>query len=211
MNTVIAAIGKNIVLVSLVLLTVLSFFNALFTWGELLAVQTVMGLIYVFLACYEYNNASYKASLPVERFAYYPNGFFMFRAFKIAIYLLLAYSLSFTQSGVKYLYPICLIIAFTEIVVMILKYYKKLCYVSLYANYIFISQEKLIKIFASEIESIEYRHDIIFIVKKDKKNEDIRLFSLENRELFLVKIKEWMANNNISASEESMNRLQNEK
>ncbi len=208
MNTAIAAIGKNIVLVVLLLLTFLSFFNALFTWSELLAVQSVMGLIYVFLSCYEYNNASYKSQLPIERFPYYPSGFFMFRMFKIGIYLLFAFSLSFANSGIKYLYPICLIIAFTELVVNILKYYKKLCYVSLYANYIFIAKEKLIKIFAGEVESIEYRHDIIHIVKKNKKSEEIKLFSMQNHQLFLVKIKEWMNNNQIPTSAESAQRFE---
>jgi len=207
MNSPIAALGKNLVLIAILMVTVLNFFNGLLRWDDLLIIQAVCGLVYIFLSCYEYNNASYKAQLPVERFAYFPNEFFMFRAFKICAFLIVSIVLLWAAPPLKYLYPFCFIIAFTEIVVGALKIYKKLCYVSIYANYIFIVKEKVVKIFVSEIENVEYRHDIIYLVKKDRKTEVVKLFSISHPKVFLKKINEWITHNNVVMSAESSARL----
>src|SRR3954470_20910575 len=77
MNSAIASIGKNLILVGIVVLSTLNFFYGWLNWKELLGIQCLVGLTYIFLSCYEYLNASYKASLPVQRYPYFTNQFFM--------------------------------------------------------------------------------------------------------------------------------------
>jgi hypothetical protein len=210
MNSTKAIIGKNLVLLSILAITVLTFLNRSMSWQSLIIMQLVLGLIYAFLSYYEYNNASYKASLPMARFPYYPGGFFMFRAIKIGMFLMFAIVLANVPSVVKILYPICLIIALTEIIISVLKYKQNLCYISIFANYILVARENTEKIFANELANLEYRHDIIYLVKKDKKTTVIKVFSIKDRKIFLKKINEWVLNNKVTITEESALRLQKE-
>lgn len=48
MNTVKVTIGKNLVLLGLVVVTLLSFFNRILNWHDLLLIQALIGLIFVF-------------------------------------------------------------------------------------------------------------------------------------------------------------------
>lgn len=209
MNSTNAIIGKNLVLIVLVGLTLLSLFKGLFTFHNLFIVQVVMGVIYALLSYIEYNNTAYKAMLPIERFAYFPGSFYTLRLIKIGIYLTFALVLAFSPTTVRILYPICLIIALTEIVISLLKYYKKLCFVNVYANYILIALEEMEKIFASEIERIEYRHDIFYIVKKNGKTATIKTFSIQDSKTFIEKMKSWIGQNGIVVSSESLEKLRN--
>ncbi|MBK6523381.1 MAG: hypothetical protein IPG08_14290 [Sphingobacteriaceae bacterium] len=104
-----------------------------------------MGAAYVFLSCYQFTNVSYRADVPKERYAYFPHSFYMFRVLKIFLFVSFALMLISSGTRIKYLYPICLIIALTEVCVGILKVYRKLCFVSIYANYILFSKISCIK------------------------------------------------------------------
>jgi hypothetical protein len=209
MNSTNAIIGKNLVLITLVVITVMSIFQYVFDDSTLLLVQVVMGLVYALFSYFEYNNTAYKAMLPVERFSYYPGSFYTLRFIKIGIYLTFALVLAFSPSGVKILYPVCLAMAVTEIIVSLLKYYKKLCFVNIYANYILIALEEMEKIFASEVENVEYRHEIFYLVKKKGKTTSIKTFSIQDKDIFINKMKDWIVNNDVKISEESAQRLKN--
>lgn len=104
---------------------------------------------------------------------------------------------------VKYLYPICLIIAAAELIVMFFKYSRKLCFVSFYANYLLFSKNTMFQIFASEIELVEFRHEIFYIVLKNKGAEDVRLMNVENKDQFISDLLNWLEKNSIQLNEES--------
>ena len=207
MNSAAAIIGKNLVLIALVGITILSLFKGLFSFHNLFIVQVMMGMVYALLSYFEYNNTAYKAMLPIERFAYFPGSFYTLRLIKIGIYLTFALTLALSPTLVKVLYPVCLIIALTEIVISLLKYYKKLCFVNVYANYILIALEEMEKIFANEIDHMEFRHDIFYIVKKNGKTSTIKTFSIEDSRTFTEKMKNWIGKNGIVMSPESIERL----
>jgi hypothetical protein len=204
MNSALASIGKNLVLLGIVALSAINFFYGGFSWKDVLGIQAIAGIIYVFLSCYEYLNASFKASLPVQRFPYFTSSFFMFRILKISVFLAFAALLFTSGSTVKYIYPICLIIAVTEGVITFLKYKRSICFVNIYANYLLIVQNKLTKLFASEIILIEFRHDIFYFVKKNRKTVQIKLEHIGDRELFLQSINAWIHRNNVLVSAESL-------
>jgi hypothetical protein len=203
MNSAIASIGKTFILIGVLLLSILNFFYGWLNWKELLAIQSFVGLTYIFLSCYEYLNASYKASLPVQRYPYFTNHFFMWRALKIGLFLGFSALLYFADGRVKYIYPICLIIATTEGAITYLKFKESLCFVNIYANYLLIVEGRFTKVFASEIMIIEFRHDIFYFVKKDRKTVHIRLEHIQDRETFVQAINGWINRNNVLVSAES--------
>ena len=203
MYTALSSLGKNLILLGILVLSVTNFFYGWFSWKDLLAIQTLAGLAFVFLSCYEFLNAQYKASLPLKRYSYFTNSFVMFKVIKICLFLSFAGLLYLSGTRVKYIYPICLTIALTEAIVLLLKYKRDICFVSIYANYILFSQDKLTKLFASEIELVEFRHDILYFVKKNRKSQQIKMIHIEEKELFLVGMNEWLKRNKINISSES--------
>ncbi len=203
MNSALASIGKNLILITILGLSAYNFFYASLTWQELLAVQSIAGVIYIFLGCYEFLNASFKASLPVQRYRYFSSSFVMFRALKISLFLSLGVMLLASGTRVQYIFPICLIIAATEGILTYLKYKRSLCFVNIYANYLLLVQTKFTRVFASEITLVEYRHDIFYFVKKNRKTVQIKMEHIREREKFIQSIHEWMVRNNVNVSAES--------
>lgn len=203
MKPVVVSLLKNLVLLSLVAVTVTTFLTGLFSWRNLVVIQILAGFVYVFLSCYEYLNASYKAQLPVKRFAYFPYSFFMFKTLKAFFFFSFAIMLYTSGTRVKYLYIVCIIIGITELLVMFLRYRRKLCFISVYANYLLFSKHIMFKVFANEIASVEFRHGIFYIVLKNSKSHDIRLVNIENKEEFMLNFNEWLTKNNVQMSEES--------
>jgi len=209
MKSAMASISKNLALVGVLALSAVNFFYHNFSWQEIIIVQCAAGVIYIALSCYEYLNANYKASLPVQRYPYFTNSFVMFRLLKIGVFSSFAILLYTSNSPVKYLYPICLIIASTEGVTTFLKYKKSLCFVNIYANYLLIAQTKLVRLFASEILLIEFRHYIFYFVKKNRKTVLIKLDHIENEDEFIRNLNNWIIRNNIPVSAESKEKIRN--
>lgn len=207
MKAAISGIAKNLVLIGILALSSLNYFYDWLNWKELLAIQSLTGLAYVFISCYEYMNTSYKASLPVKRYPYFTNSYIMFKALKVCVFFALGILLYATGSKIKYIYPICFIIASTEAIITFLKYSKSLCFVNIYANYLLIAQDRISKLFASEIMVVEYRHDILYFVKKDRKSIQIKLEHIRKRDVFLKSINEWIIRNNVWISAESKSKI----
>jgi len=208
MKPVLISLLKNVILVAIVVLSIVCFWNGFLNWKDLLSAQLVFGVCYIFLSCYEYLNASYKAAVPISRYGYYPYSFFMFKGVRIGFFVSVALMLISSNSRVQILYPICIIIALTELVVFALMYFKRLCFVSIYANYLLFSRTLVFKIFAADIDFIEFRHGIFYIIKKNKKSEDIRLVNIENKDEFLKNFADWIKKNNISINSESKQKLE---
>lgn len=203
MNSALASIGKNLILLAILILSVFNFYSNTLNWRELLAIQCLAGIGYIFLSSYEYLNVSYKASLPVQRYRYFTNSFFMFRFIKIGVFTSFTILLILAESKIRNIYPICALIAITETLVLYLKYKNALCFVNIYANYLLIVQTRFVKLFASEILIIEFRHDIFYFVKKDQKSLQIKLEHIESKDRFVQAINEWINRNNVTVSAES--------
>ena len=69
------------------------------------------------------------------------------------------------------------------------------------------AESKLRRIFASEIEIIEFRHDIFYFVKKDKKTFQIKLMHIADKASFMIAINEWITRNNAPVSKESREKI----
>jgi hypothetical protein len=203
MKNVIISLLSNAILLILVVISIFSYWKGYLSWKDLLTLQLIMGLVYIFLSCYEFTNVAYTADIPKERYPYFPYSFYMFRALKVSLFISFALMLYSSGSRVKFLSPICLIIAVTELCVTLLKLYRKLCFVSIYANYILFSKSVMYKVFASGLESVQFRHGIFYFIHKNGKADDVRLVHIENKSQFLKDMKEWLERNNISLNTES--------
>jgi hypothetical protein len=64
MNSAVASIGKNMILMSVVFLSMFNFYFGWLNVKELLGVQVLAGLAYIFLSCYEYLNAAIRPPCP---------------------------------------------------------------------------------------------------------------------------------------------------
>lgn len=207
MNSAIASIGKNLILLLTAVLSALNLYYAWLNWKELFGIQCLAGLAYIFLSCYEYLNASFKASLPVQRYPYFSSGFVMVRSMKVLLFAAFAVLLYTAESSVRHLYPICVIIATTEAVILYLKYKNSLCFVNIYANYLLLVENGLRRVFANEIMIIEFRHEIFYFVKKNRKTVQINLDHIRERENFLFAINDWINRNNVLVSAESKEKI----
>lgn len=203
MKNVIISLVSNAILLVMLLISMISFWNGYLSWKELLALQAIMGLAYIFLSCYAFTNVAYTADVPKERYPYFTYSFFMFGTLKVCLFV--SFALMFYSSGsrIKFFIPICVIIAITEVVVSLLKFYRKLCFVSLYANYILFSKNVMFKVFAADLESVQFRHGIFYFIGKNGKAYDIRLVHIEKKKEFLNELKEWLERNSISLNPES--------
>lgn len=203
MNSAIASLGKNLLLLGVVGLSAINFFYSWFSFKDLVGIQLIAGLAYVFLSCYEVLNASFKAALPVMRFSYFTNSYVMFRVLKIGVFVTFAIMLYTSQTRIQYLYPICVIIALTEGIITYLKYKKQLCFVSIYANYILFVQTGFVRVFANQIALVEFRHDIFYFITKNKKSHQIKLTHITNKQQFFIALTEWINRNKLNVSTES--------
>ncbi|MBL7901273.1 MAG: hypothetical protein JNK73_04695 [Bacteroidia bacterium] len=208
MKSALASIGKNLILIGVLFFSALNYFAPSYSWKEIVSAQILAGLAYVFLGCYEYLNASYKASLPIQRYPYFTSSFFMFRALKVGVFLSFAILLLLSGSKVQYLAPICFIIAGTEMVITVLKFRKGLCFVNIYANYILILQQRAMKVFASELMIVEFRHGIFYFIKKNHKSLQINLEHIHEKDHFLQSIHTWIVRNHVMLSEESRHKIE---
>jgi hypothetical protein len=207
MNTVLASVGKNILLLALLLVTVVNVFMGAMAFKTLIAVQIATGFVYVFLSCYEYLNASYKAALPLKRFPYFSYSTLLFKTLKTAIFLAVAVVLYFAEDRFRMLYPICLVIAMTEGIITWLRYRNSMFFVNIYANYLLLVDDRIQKVFASEILLVEFRHDIFYLVKKDHKTVTLKLEHLSEKDLFTRNLYEWVKRNQVTLSEESAKKI----
>jgi hypothetical protein len=207
MYSALSSLGKNLILLGILALSAINFFYGWFGWKDLLAIQSLAGLAYVFLSCYEFLNAQYKASLPVQRYSYFTGSYVMFKVLKIGAYLSFGAMLYFSGSRMKYIYPICVTIALTEALVIFLKYKKGICFVSIYANYLLFSQDKLSRIFANEIVLVEFRHDIFYFIKRNGKSLQVNLMHIEEKEKFVSSMNEWLKRNKVNIGSESEAKL----
>lgn len=208
MKSALASISKNLLLIAVLVFSAMNYLKPTYTWKEIVSVQILAGLAYVFLSCYEYLNANYRASLPVQRYPYFTSGYFMFRSLKVGVFLSFAILLLISESQVKYLAPICFIIAGTELVIALLKFRKGLCFVNIYANYILIMQQRAITVFASELMIVEFRHGIFYFIKKNHKSFQINLEHIREKEYFLQSIHAWILRNHVMLSEESRSKIE---
>jgi hypothetical protein len=181
-----------------------------FDKNTMLALQIGLGVIYLFLSVAEFSTKLAKMSLPFDRFFYLPYEVISDKAIKLGAFAIAGGVLWVSSSALVFLAGLLFIIIAADVLVFLLKIKQKAYYLSLFANYVLISLEGEKKIFASKIESVEYRYDIFYLKLKDKKTVSLVTDRLaENqKQIFTEKFVQWALRNQLEFTAEAKSKLQ---
>ena len=165
--------------------------------------------VYIFLSVTEFLNTLAKSALPYDRFFYLPLSVISVKIIKLGAFVISGVVLFLSESGLIYLGALLLIILFSDLLVFALRLSKKVYYVSLFANYILFALENETKVFASQIESIEYRYDIFYLKGKNNKTYPIEIARMHkaDRPLFTEKFVLWVVCNKLVFTPEAKEKL----
>ena len=179
--------------------------------NTLFILQIMLGVLYLSFSVAEFSTKLAKMNMPFDRFFYLPYDVISHKIIRLGAFAIAGGVLWVSSSGLMFLASLLFIIIITDLLVFILKVVQRVYYMSLFANYVLISLEKEQKIFASQIEMVEYRYDIFYLKLKDKKTvalETDRL--LENqKQIFTEKMVQWVLRNQLEFTEEAKAKLVN--
>ena len=174
-----------------------------------LLLQIILGVLYLSFSVAEFSTKMAKMNMPFDRFFYLPYDVVSHKLIRLGAFAIAAGVLWISSSGLMFLASLLFVIIITDLLVFILKVVQKVYYMSLFANYILISLEKEQKIFASQIEMVEYRYDIFYLKLKDKKTialETDRLLE-KQKQIFTEKMVQWVLRNQLEFTAEAKTKL----
>ena len=202
---------KQLTLLVALSFTVSYLFIKAFDKNTMLALQIGLGITYIFLSVAEFSTRLAKMSLPFDRFFYLPYEVISDKTIKLGAFAIAGGVLWVSSSALIFLAGLLFIIIAADILVFVLKVKQKVYYLSLFANYVLVSLEGERKIFASQIESVEYRYDIFYLKLKDKKTISLVTDRLaENqKQIFTEKFVQWAIRNQLEFTAEAKSKLQN--
>lgn len=201
---------KQLILLVALIFTIVHLFVQAFDKNTMIALIAVSGMLYVILSVAEFSTKLAKMSLPFDRFFYLPLSVISDKAIKLGAFAIAGGVLWVSSSALVFLAALLCIIILADLLVFILKVKQKVYYVSLFANYIFISLESEKKVFASQIASVEYRYDIFYLKLKDKKTVSLITDRLaENqKQIFTSSFVQWVQRNQLEFTAEAKEKLQ---
>jgi hypothetical protein len=197
MKSVLVVLIKNFVLISMVIAHMIFAFTNYIGYKESKYVFLIFGFLYFISAITEAIVFSRLAS-NITKYPYLTDAFLTKRFLKIIILVCCGTVLIISGSIVKSLSYLCFTIAITETLLTIWRWIAKLNYVAIDHDAIHISTNKKITLFADELEKIEIRHGITYLVKKNKDSEAIRTdTSMKEKSPFFFQLKEWAKTNSL--------------
>ncbi len=194
----------------LILLCLLSFsigvlkYPSINSWLGLSSIYA-LAIAYTILYAIELKNNSSMADIPVERYAYTTYGFIALKAIRLMALLGLSIFFLVTGRGLSILGFALLLIFVTDSVAFFYKISKKTYCIALFANYIYFQLEASKKLFVTEIQEIESRYDIFYIILKNKKVKLIEMekINFEARGKFQKQFSEWIVRNKVKCTLET--------
>ncbi|HXD94830.1 MAG TPA: hypothetical protein VNX01_16600 [Bacteroidia bacterium] len=178
--------------------------------NSLFLLQIGLGILYLFFSVAEFSTKLAKMNLPFDRFFYLPYDVISHKLIRLGAFAIAGGVLWISSSGLMFLAGLLFIIIIADLLVFILKIVQRVYYMSLFANYVLISLEGEKKIFASQIESVEYRYDIFYLKLKDKKTVALETDRLAEgqKQIFTEKFVQWALRNQLEFTVEAKAKLQ---
>lgn len=175
----------------------------------LFMILAIFAVLYIFLSVTDLNSKVEKSALTNERFFYLPYSTIMVKVIKLGIFALASIILLLSGSRVIFLGVLMSIIFLADLLVFILRLRKKVYYISLFANYILFSLEEEHKVFAQQVESIEYRYEIFYLKTVQNKTFPVDMSRLKKHErsAFTEKLVLWAVCNKLSFTPEAKEKL----
>ena len=197
MNSLFSILLKNLVLLALITISLVFMFTPYIGYKEVRYIFLGMGLLFVFASCFEaYTLSQVKSG--TKKFIYFPDGFVAKRIIKIISFVCIGVLMYISGSIIKYMAFLCILIAFTEIVVTIWRKLKNLCFVALEDDKIIISTNKIDTTTAKEIQKIETRHGLTYFINYNKKAITLRTDMMNENAEFKLALDTWIAKNNLA-------------
>lgn len=156
-----------------------------------------MGTAYVIAACLEAFQLS-RINTETKKFVYFTDGFVSKRLIKILALIACGVLLLYAGSIIRYLSFLCFLIAFTEILVTLLRYIKHLCFIAFEKDVIIVSTNKLETMHASEVQKIETRHGLTYLVGSGRRAFTLRSDTMKSNQQFQEALENWIRENNLS-------------
>jgi hypothetical protein len=209
MNKISAPLAKYLLLFVIVILVISNLLIKTPGNTNLLILLSIFAVAYIFLSVREFMYTLEKSQLPYDRFFYLPLSVVGIKIIKLGAFAIGGAVLVLSGVAVMYLGILLLIILVADLIVFSLRLNKKVYYVSLFANYILFALENETKVFASQIESIEYRYEVFYLQTKDRKTFPIEIARLNKHErtTFTEKLVLWVVCNKLTFTPEAKEKL----
>lgn len=191
MNSVFTTLFKNIILLVLLAVSVVFVATPYITLNEIIYLFSCLAVLYVIAALLE---AYYLSKVSNNTFVYYyfTDGFLFKQLLKIILLIVVAVVLLLSKGIIKYLSFICFLIALTDIIILIWRFFTKRYFIGLQDNGLLISFNKMEFIPLSNIAKITERHGLTYIVTKQNKTFSLRTDTMKNADVFKRAFYTWI-------------------
>ncbi len=197
MNSLFSILIKNIILLTLIVISLVFMFTNYIGFKEIWYIYYGMGTLYVLASCYEAYSLS-QVKKETKKYIYFTDGFLAKRIIKIISFTCIGVLMYYSgKSIIKYLAFVCFLVAFTEIAVTIWRNVKHLCFVALEDDKIILSTNKIDTTSAKEIQKIESRHGLMYFVNYNKKAITLRTDMMNENSEFKLALENWIDSNNL--------------
>ncbi len=196
MNSLFSILFKNAILLALIVISLVFVFTNNIGYKEVQYIFLGMGTLYVLAACIE----AYKLSQTkpgTKKFIYFPDGFIAKRFIKIIAFIACGVVLYISRSLIMYMAFLCFLIAFTEIVVTLWRYFRHLCFIAFEGDRLLLSTNKIHTIRAKEIAKIEARHGLTYFVNHNKNAITVRTDMMKESVEFKIALENWISTNGL--------------
>lgn len=196
MNSLFSILLKNLILLALIIVSLVFVFTQYIGFKEVRYIFLIMGIAYMIASCYEAYMLS-QVKKEARKFIYFIDGFVAKRIIKIISFTCIGVLMYFSGSIIKYMAFLCFLIAVTEIVVTVWRNIKHLCFVALEDDKFILSTSKIDVASAKEIEKIETRHGLLYIVNYNKKTLTVRTDMMSENVEFKLALDIWISSNGL--------------
>lgn len=200
---------KYLVLLGALILTMGNLLYNAPDWNNLLILQIALGALYLILSVLEFKQQLDKSKLPNERFFYLPLSLISSKSIKLAAFSLAAVLLFMSGMNLMFLGGLLSMVIVADLLVFALRIIKKVYYVSLFANYVLFALEGETQIFASHVDTVEYRYGIFYLKLRSGKVYSIEVARMGRsvQAAFTEKFVLWVVCNKLHFTDEAKEKL----
>jgi hypothetical protein len=207
MNSSLHGLIKNLALLALLLFTAFVFmYDRLEDWA-IGVIGVALGGLYLVFSITE--SIAAKKSSKGTIYTYLTNGTIAKKAIRIFSFLMAALILYFVDFRLQNTAMMLFILVAAESIVFVYRVSTKGYFLLLEPKSITIYANKELRLFASQVTSVEYRHNIFHLTHSDKKLFKIELEKLkpEHKEEFIQRFIAWCTENNLEFTQEAKEKL----
>jgi hypothetical protein len=200
---------KYLVLLAALVLTLGNLLYNAPGWNNLFILQIVLGALYLILSVLEFKQQLEKAKLPNERFFYLPLSLISSKSIKLVAFSIAAVLLFMSGMNLMFLGGLLAMVILADLLVFVLRMSKNVYYISLFANYVLFALEGEEQVFASHVDTVEYRYGIFYLKLNNGKVYSIEVARMGRsvQTSFIEKFVLWVVCNKLHFTDEAKEKL----